>query len=139
MNLPRAIFLTTLGIIIGFWLPDLDFKLSFFGLLHRSMLTHSCLIPLLIWWTSRKGLRARHYLLIGLCAAIAVHLCFDLFPLRWSGFALITIPFYGRTTPLISWLWIAGNSVVCLYLALRWVRALADLVVMLASVIVSFI
>lgn len=68
-----------------------------------------------------------------------MHLCFDLFPVSWTGFALIAIPFYGRTTALLSWLWIAGNSIVCLYLLLRWVGALGDLGVVFASVIVSFV
>jgi hypothetical protein len=121
MTLLVAAVLTALGTIVGFWLPDLDLKFGLFGLLmHRSLVTHSWLIPLLCFGGIRKrALLILQPLAAGLSAAMAVHLCFDLFPQRWTGFALITIPLYGRTSSLFSQLWIVLSIVICLYLLLR--------------------
>ena len=123
MTIMLAVFLTALGMVVGFWLPDLDLKLGLFGLLmHRSLLTHGWLVPLLCFWGIRKrALPILQPLAAGLSAAMAVHLCFDFFPQRWTGFALITIPLYGRTSPLFSQIWIALSIVICLYLLLRWI------------------
>lgn len=66
------------------------------------------------------------------------HLCFDLFPKAWTGFALISIPLYGRISPLLSWLWIAGSIVLCLYLALLLVKNLWDVAIIVGSAIISF-
>ena len=34
---------------------------------------------------------------MGVCIAFSVHHAFDLFPTEWTGYALISIPFYGWT------------------------------------------
>jgi len=140
MTLILAAILTALGMVVGFWLPDLDLKLGLVGLLmHRSVITHGWLLPLLCFWGIRKrALLILQPLAAGLSAAMAAHLCFDFFPQRWTGFALITIPLYGRTSPLFSQLWIALSIVICLYLLLRWVADGQTLSVVGLSVASSF-
>ena len=75
---------------------------------------------------------------MGFSLSIAAHLCFDLFPKAWTGFALISIPLYGRTSPLFSWVWIAGSIVFCLYLAFLLVKNIGDVIVVVSSTIASF-
>ena len=64
-------------------------------LLHRSILTHSALLPLFLFVLLRPVLFRRslgiagRLFLIGLCFSLAIHLCFDMYPTRWWGFALI--------------------------------------------------
>lgn len=107
------------GLLVGSELPDLD-QHTRGVLLHRSIVTHGWLIPLVIWLAARA--RPREFWLrfgaIGLSVAVAVHLCFDLFPAAWSGFARISIPGYGWSSAPFSWIWIAASVVVCLALAL---------------------
>ena len=56
---------------------------------------------------------------MGFSLGVAVHLCFDLFPKAWQGYALIHVPVVGWTYPLVSWFWIALSIIWCLYLAMR--------------------
>ena len=118
-----GLLLLPIGIVIGLNLPDLDYRVSF--LVHRSIVTHGFLFPLLLFWGIHKRELAQLRLpLIGFSLSLAAHLCFDLFPVAWIGYALISVPLYGRTDPLFSWLWIAGSIVLCLYLALLLVKNL---------------
>src|SRR5262245_31567925 len=119
------------GIIIGISLPDLD--QSIWLLTHRSILTHGWLLPLVVCALLWGGGPIARLFAIGLSGAVAIHLCFDLFPRSWSGFALIAIPLIGRTSPLVSWLWIAGSCVICLYLACALMRKPQDLLLSSAS------
>ena len=59
---------------------------------------------------------------MGISLSVAAHLSFDLFPIAWTGFALIHIPEYGETFLLASWLWIALSIICCLYMAMRLVK-----------------
>jgi hypothetical protein len=87
--------LLVVGLVVGMYLPDLDQRLPF--LLHRSILTHNAFLPLLLaCFLRRKKRPALCLLTIGLCGALAVHLAFDLFPNSWAGYALISLPFFGR-------------------------------------------
>jgi hypothetical protein len=119
------------GAAIGLYLPDIDRTFPF--LLHRSIITHSVLIPLLCFLAA-YGAKARWYAAAaaGLCLAIAVHLCFDLFPIGWIGFALISVPFIGQLSGAFSMLVLASSSVACLYLALRLLTRRSELAVVVA-------
>ena len=109
------------GILLGDRLPDIDQHTS--HLVHRSIITHGPLVPFLLFLTAsgRKSVPVRLFVM-GLSAAFAVHLAFDLFPKAWTGFALIHIPEYGWTSPLASGAWIALSGFACVYMALRLVR-----------------
>jgi hypothetical protein len=134
--LSAAVFF--IGSVIGLSLPDLDLRVPV--LLHRSILTHSFLASLLlIWLVSKYPHRFLHPFSMGVCGASAVHLCFDLFPARWSGFALIAVPFYGRANALQSWLWIALSIVICLYLAFTLLRTVGDVLLLSGGLLVTMV
>lgn len=137
MNYIIGLLLLSIGIAIGLNLPDLDYRVSF--LAHRSIVTHSFFFPLLLFWLIPKKEKSTIYWLsIGFSLSFVTHLCFDLFPKAWTGFALISIPLYGRSSPLFSWLWIAGSIVFCLYLTLLLVKNLGDVLIIIGSGVVSF-
>jgi hypothetical protein len=126
-----------IGIVAGLNLPDLDSRVSF--LVHRSIVTHSFFFPILLFWIAHKKVQPTiRFLSMGFSLSIAAHLCFDLFPRAWTGFALISIPLYGRASSLFSWLWIAGSIVLCLYLALLLIKNLGDVIIVVSSIVVSF-
>jgi hypothetical protein len=125
------------GIVFGLALPDWDLRVSF--LQHRSIVTHGLLWPLLFFLIARRGRGVVLRLFsMGLSLASAVHLSFDLFPQAWTGFALIHIPLYGRTSPLFSWLRIAAGILAGIYFTLALVRSLYDIVLAGASLIGTF-
>jgi hypothetical protein len=123
-----SLLLFAFGLQLGIGFPDVDQRLPYF--LHRSVLTHGILVPLALFLVLRKATHpAPRWFAMGFCIATTVHLCFDLFPRAWWGYALIWVPFYGRTTPTFSWLWIVLGCVVCLYLALLLVRHALEILV----------
>ena len=77
--------LYSIGLLIGSFFPDIDQKIKW--LRHRSILTHSAIIPVILA-ISLKG--EKELLLIsGFCVGMAMHKLFDLFPKKWQGYALI--------------------------------------------------
>ena len=110
------------GCLIGLFLPDVDqnFK-SLLG--HRSIITHSILIPFLVNHFFYKD-NPKNYLtffLIGLYVSIAMHLSADLYPKGWKGTALIKLP--GNSSigegPSIVWMFLnvaAGTYFASKYL-----------------------
>lgn len=137
MSYITGLIFLLIGMVAGLNLPDLDSNLSF--LVHRSIVTHNFLFPLCLFWLVPKEEKPMiRFLSMGFSLSITAHLCFDLFPKAWSGFALISIPLYGRTSPLFSWVWIVGSIVLCLYLAFLLVKNLGDVIVVVGSIVVSF-
>ena len=125
-EMPLFVFIPLLivGAAIGLKFADLDQKIPF--LVHRSLLTHGVLIPLLLLYLVRKqsdsmGLGWRFFT-IGFSLANAVHLSFDLFPNGWYRHALIHIPFFGWMPALLSIAWIALSVLACLYIACLLIR-----------------
>ena len=107
-----------LGCYLGNEMPDLDQHTDL--LLHRSILTHGLLAPLLV---SRLfggcSVRSLQCLAAGFALGVAIHLAADLFPRAWTGFALISLPFYGWLPAPASIAWLVCSVVVCLGMALR--------------------
>ena len=124
------------GVWVGYWFPDFDQHTD--ALVHRSIVTHGLLVPLLLYVVmgSRRSPAPAWLFVTGAALAVAVHLSFDLFPRGWSGFALIHLPTYGRTPPLVSWVWVALSIVLCFYIAIRsaqgWVESTLVFVAILA-------
>ena len=138
MNYVVGFILLIIGIIAGLKFPDLDLRLNF--LVHRSIITHSFFIPLILFlWVRKKPQSSSYLLSIGFSLALVIHLCFDLFPRAWVGFALISVPVYGRMSPLFSWLWIAATLIVCLYLVLLLMRTVGDILLIFSSMLATFI
>ena len=124
------------GLHCGIILPDIDQWTNL--LLHRSIITHSPLIPLiLLILASNKGPLWNAFDM-GVSIAFSVHHAFDLFPTEWTGYALISIPFYGWTPWLFSWIWIAFSIYACMYIAAQLVREGMDTVWYLLGFIYIF-
>ncbi len=81
-------------------LPDIDQRLGQIPLLnlliyHRSMITHSALVPLTVGWLLRYQQRLG-LILTGLFGSLfALHFLYDLFPQKWYGHAWVYIPVLG--------------------------------------------
>lgn len=93
--------------------PDLDLLLLRL-LHHRSILTHSVLLPVLVWWFARElGPAAAAGAFLG----VAIHLAADLLsPPRGYGAIWLPEPFQ---TSLGAWslLWIGANALLAAFLA----------------------
>jgi hypothetical protein len=104
------------GVWVGLWLPDIDFALLPI-LHHRSIITHSLLIPWLAsLYLSQKISVAT---ISGLYAGIAIHLSADVLS-PMVGFGMIWLP-WPIKVPLgsASAIWIAANALIGIWMALR--------------------
>ena len=126
------------GLAVGEEFPDVDQDVDF--LVHRSIFTHGALLPLLLFpfAAAFKAAPVRLFA-IGFSLGVAVHLSFDLFPRAWRGFALIHVPAIGWTYPVVSWVWIALSIVVCVYSAMKLVRAGSQGVALVLGVLGIFV
>lgn len=98
------------GFLAGLLLPDVD--QMFQSLLHhRSILTHSVIIPFLF----RKHMPRSFY--VGMMAGIAVHLLADSLSVS-TGYSLIYLPIITVSIgPFLSLAWILANVVIAVHLA----------------------
>ena len=124
-----------LGLVLGSRIPDADQTI---GLVHRSIITHILIIPFICFVAYIIGdIISRHFA-IGMSIASAIHLSFDLFPQGWSGFALIYIPLLGRTSPTISWLFIAIGIILGAFIALVCIQDFAEGLLSFISALITF-
>lgn len=118
--MPIVLFVALLvGAVVGSQLPDIDQWLFFLVGQHRSILTHSPLIPWGLYLAARDRDPLWSWFGAGLSAAFAAHFARDLFPSMWVGFAEISVPFVGRIGGTLSVIWLLGSVVACWYIALR--------------------
>lgn len=102
-------------------IPDWDLKINILG--HRSIVTHSILIPYLLTVTLKRYSSRQFPLIISaMYFAFFIHLSADMFPKSWNGFALITIPLFGRIG-LLSPLWILVNLLAASYLSIKIIKS----------------
>ena len=107
-----------LGCYLGSETPDLDQHTDL--LLHRSILTHGLLAPLLVSKLfGGCSARSLQWFAAGFALGVAIHLASDLFPEAWTGFSLISLPFYGWLPATASITWLVCSVVACLGLAVR--------------------
>ena len=125
------------GLHCGIVMPDIDQRTNL--LLHRSIITHSPLIPLILLLLALRIGFGLYAFAMGISISFAVHHAFDLFPKGWTGAALISIPLYGWTPWLFSWIWIAFSTLACAYLAARLVQGRLDRLWYLLGFIYIFI
>ena len=109
---------------IGAWLgtlfPDID-RFRSLRLRHRSIVTHSFLMPALLWAGSALASAAwANWLATGFAAGVALHLAFDLFPGKWRGFALIDVPKLGRCTRSMSTFLLFSNLFICVIISVSF-------------------
>ena len=135
-----GIILFVIGCFIGLRFADFDYWFRWYPLLvHRSLLTHSFLVPLLLFRAFRGNTdpTARLFVL-GVCVASAVHLAFDLFPSGWYGYARVHVPFYGHVPALPSMLWLFVSTVICLYLACLQLRNVGEFYLSFVGLAVTY-
>ena len=125
------------GLHCGIVMPDIDQRINL--LLHRSIITHSLLIPLILLLLALRIGLGLYAFAMGVSIGFAVHHAFDLFPKGWMGTALISIPFYDYTPWLFSWIWIAFTTLACAYLAARLAQGQLDRIWYLLGFIYIFI
>lgn len=112
------------SIAAGLFWPDIDLLLiRFIG--HRSILTHSALLPvsfLLFTYLLKSGVSrlAARRLLSWFCVGVGAHLFADLFVQKWVGFALIKLPFGYGSLRGMSLIFILINLLVCLIIS-EWI------------------
>ena len=127
------------GVYVGFRFPDFDQRTDI--LVHRSIITHGLLAPLLLYIVlgSRQSPAPARLFVTGAALAVAVHLSFDLFPRGWWRHALIHLPTYGWTPPLVSWGWIALSIVLCFYIAFKSAQGWVETTLVLVAIVAVFI
>ena len=121
------IIVLSLGYFVGLFFPDTD--QSFQLLLgHRSILTHSILLPYLLYLYFKKKNNLtplKTILIVGLYLGIGLHLSADLHPKAFRGYALIKLPFnidIGGLSPL----WIGTNACAAFYFASKYLNELIN-------------
>ena len=106
---------------IGAWLgsrfPDIDLQFKAF-LPHRSIVTHGCAIPALLFvGTILTELEWARLFVAGFSAGVGLHLAFDLFPQNWKGLALIYVPKVGFWSRTLSVVWLFAGVFVCVWIS----------------------
>ena len=130
-----------ISLLAGLEFPDFDLHLLFF-LGHRSILTHGIIIPFLLYtflnneryskisnkifgrFFSNKNVTKEvlDYVYIGFLIGIAIHLCADLFPKAWIGFALIKFPPWISMGAPFSIAWMLVNIFLALKIAFKKIK-----------------
>ena len=136
------ICLAVLAGLAGLNLPDVDQRVAWSWLIHRSILTHSPLIPLAVYIGVAIVGKPQVFRLpaMYLSLGFAVHLAFDLFPKEWIGFALIRLPccYEGPLPTPASILLIGGGMLICAVIAARLIRSFADAVLFVCGAAAIF-
>ena len=130
---PLSLVALALAVYIGLKFPDLDQRAGF--LLHRSIITHGPWLSLLAFAFALGNNPVQRRLGAGICIGIAVHMAFDLFPRAWQGYALISLPVYGWTPSVFSWLWISATMLISFGLATKLCRNAMDLAILFLAVV----
>jgi hypothetical protein len=125
-----------LAAYIGLKLPDIDQHVGF--LLHRSIITHGPLFPLVAFLVAQVDNPLPRRFALGTNCGLAVHFAFDLFPKAWQGYALVSVPVYGWMPPVISWVILGGTLLLSMCLAIRGTRSGIDTGTLLLVVGASF-
>ena len=127
MNKPNLIFLY-ISLLAGLQFPDFDLHIfAFLG--HRSILTHGIIFPYFLYrfLNNRKiSNDVLDFVYVGFLLGIAIHLCADLFPKAWIGFALIMFPPWIPMGAPFSIIWMLSNLIIALWIAFKKLRIKED-------------
>ena len=110
--------------IIGLIFPDFDsynIQMSFFQnfIGHRSILTHSILVPYLFYFYVKKKHKLNNNaitIIIGLFLGLALHLTADIYPKNGNENELIKLP-GNISVGKFSFLWISLNILISFYIS----------------------
>lgn len=116
-----------IGFFVGLFFPDIDQNFQLL-LGHRSIITHSILLPYLlyVYFNKKNNLSPlKTILIVGIYLGIGLHLSADLHPKSFRGYALIKLPFnidIGGLSPI----WIGANAAIAFYLASKYLNKLIN-------------
>ena len=133
---PLSLIALVVAAYIGLKLPDIDQQVGF--LLHRSIVTHGPLFPLLAYIFATTEHPVPRRFALGANGGLAVHFEFDLFPKAWQGYALVSVPVYGWMPPVISLVILGGTLLLSMCLAIRGTKSGIDTGMLLLVVGASF-
>mgnify|MGYP000091630231 FL=1 len=132
---------------IGFKFPDIDLKFKSIG--HRSIITHSPLLPLMLfilhetnmlWLVYAKKYDITRYFIIGLSLGIALHLLYDLRPKSFKGTALIKFPYIKKGLTINQSIYFMLISVIILLLiSIYQVRTIFEIIIMSVIFLITVI
>lgn len=134
-----GVILLIFGFISGIKFPDIDIKMKFIS--HRSILTHSPFLSILMYLISRKiGTSDFNYFLSAFSLSEGIHLIYDFFPKAWIGTALIKIPpksgFGAKTSKYFIFL----SIVILMFIGINLMETLSQLKLsMILSIIILII
>ena len=134
---PLSLIALAIAAYIGLKLPDVDQHVDF--LLHRSIITHGPLFPLVAFILAQVDNPLPRRFGMGVALGYAVHMAFDLFPQSWQGYALISIPGYGWVPGVASWIWIAVTMLLCMALTVKLVHHFGDTLILLLAFAAVFV
>lgn len=106
----------TLGSIVGLKFPDVDFHIPL--LTHRSIFTHFPISMILVIISQVDLDPMAQNWIAGFCLGSGIHLCFDCFPKKWQGGALLHI-FGMQIAPIASLLLILLGIYINLEIAIK--------------------
>jgi membrane-bound metal-dependent hydrolase YbcI (DUF457 family) len=118
--MPLIYIIILIAALVGLKFPDCDLVLLF-PIRHRSVWTHGPLPALIVIYLDGR-FPAYHYAWMAFLAGLAIHLFADLFPVRWTGAALINLKPLKNVTlkPMQSFGVIFSGSALSAYLC--WMR-----------------
>ena len=103
---------------IGYNFPDIDHSFQN-SLGHRSIITHSILLPIILFLINPIRINIfGKMLIIGLFLGIGLHLSADLHPKSWHGYANIKLP-SNISIGILSPIWILINTIFALFLSAK--------------------
>ena len=133
---PLSLVALAIATYAGLKLPDVDQRLGF--LLHRSIITHGPLLPMLALAFALNGNPVLRRIGAGVSAGLGVHFAFDLFPQAWQGYALISLPVYGWTSPVFSWICLGISLLLSMCFAVKSSRGIFDTGILVVALAGSF-
>lgn len=132
---------------VGLQFPDMDLKIK--GLGHRSIVTHSFLLPTIFMYLHQKNYlwlvyNAKYditkFMIIGLALGIAIHILYDLRPKAYKGTALIKFPYMAKgLTVNQSIAFMLLTVGVCLFIVIFYVRTLYEMLILLTVITFTII
>ena len=142
--------LITIFYYIGLRFPDIDFKIK--GLRHRSIVTHSVFLPLILFILHKSEMLTLIWMktyditgsvITGLCFGMTVHFLYDLFPKRFVGSALIQLPIgnsyknkYALSTFNTVVLFIL-SSLIQTFIALYYISEFNEIIVLIICTVMT--
>ena len=133
---PLSLIALAIAVYIGLRLPDVDQRVGF--LLHRSIITHGPLLPMLALAFALNDNPVLRRTGMGVSAGLGVHFAFDLFPQAWHGYALISLPVYGWTPPVFSWICLGAALLLSMCFAVKSSRGIIDTGILVVALAAAF-